>query len=75
MDVVVAIYPYFIKSFHNTTHFRYLSAITALYMSAFVCSLITKNTFVFSGIRSVMTIGFISCALATILMVIGLIDR
>jgi hypothetical protein len=75
MDIVIAIYPYFVKSFHNITHFRYLSAITILYLSSFLCSLLTKNTFIFSGIRAIMTIGFISCVLATVILIIGLTDR
>lgn len=75
MDIVIAIYPYFIKSFRNISHLRYLSAITALYLSSFVSSLLTKNAFVFSSIRSIMTVGFVCCVLATVLLVIGLIDR
>lgn len=75
MDIAIAIFPYFVKSFNNITHFRYLSAITVLYLSSFIASLITKNSFVFNGIRTVMTIGLGSCILATILLVIGLTEN
>lgn len=72
MDIVIALFPYFVKSLNNVTHFRYLSAITVLYLSSFIVSLMTKNSFVFTGIRTIMTIGLGSSILATVLLVIGL---
>lgn len=72
MDIVIAIFPYFVKSLNNVTHFKYLLAITALYLSSFIASLMTKNSFVFTGMRKMITIGLVSSILATVLFVIGL---
>lgn len=70
----MAMYPYFIKSFHHISQIRYLSAIVVLYLSSFMCSLLTRNSFVYTEIRLMMSVGLATSTVATIFFILGFVE-
>ena len=74
LDIIMAMYPYFIKSFKHISQMRYLSAIVLLYLSSFLCSLFTRNSFVYSETRAMMSAGLSACTLATVFFILGFVD-
>ena len=74
IDIIMAMYPYFIKSFSHISQFKYLLAISILYLSSFLTSVITRNSFVFNSIRIMMTIGLFSSTLAAMFFILGFVQ-
>lgn len=74
LDIILTMYPYFIKNFHHITQFKYFAAIVILYLSAVVSSLIMKNAFVYSGIRSMMSLGLGCSMFSTLFFIFGFLE-
>lgn len=64
LNVIMAIYPYFIRMFDHITHLKYLTAIVFLYLSAMFCSIVTKKISIFMEVRSLISIGLFLAGLS-----------
>lgn len=72
-DIIFTMYPYFIKTFHHISQFKYLSAIVVLYLGAFISSVMLKNAFVYSGVRMMISMGLFCSVLSTAFFIFGFI--
>lgn len=74
MGIISAVFPYFVKYFGEITQFKYLLSVSLIYFFSFIGAIASGKLFMFTGIRTMISIGMVCSIISMIFYVLSYND-